>query len=45
VLDVNPNAALSSIDDMGFSAAKAGMNYLQLIQRLLNLGLSALANQ
>lgn len=45
VLDVNPNAALSSIDDMAFSAAKAGMNYPQFIQRLLNLGLSALANQ
>jgi D-alanine-D-alanine ligase len=40
VLEANPNAALSSIDDMAFSAAKAGMDYPQFIQRLLNLGLS-----
>jgi D-alanine-D-alanine ligase len=45
VLDVNPNAALASIDDMAFSAEKAGMNYPQFIQRLLNLGLTALGNQ
>ena len=44
VLDVNPNAALASIDDMAFSAEKAGMNYPQFIQRLLNLGLTALRN-
>jgi D-alanine-D-alanine ligase len=44
ILDVNPNAALASIDDMAFSAEKAGMNYPQFIQRLLNLGLSALGN-
>jgi D-alanine-D-alanine ligase len=45
VLDVNPNAAVSSIDDMAFSAEKAGMSYPQFIQRLLNLGLSALGNR
>lgn len=43
VLDVNPNAALSSIDDMAFSADKAGMDYPQFIQRLLNLGLATSA--
>jgi D-alanine-D-alanine ligase len=41
VLEANPNAALSSIDDMAFSAGKAGMAYPQFIQRLLNLGLNA----
>lgn len=41
VLEANPNAALSSIDDMAFSAEKAGMSYPQFIQRLLNLALSA----
>jgi D-alanine-D-alanine ligase len=41
VLEANPNAALSSIDDMAFSADKAGMSYPQFIQRLLNLGLNA----
>jgi D-alanine-D-alanine ligase len=45
VLDVNPNAALANIDDMAFSAEKAGMSYPQFIQRLLNLGLSAIGNQ
>jgi len=41
VLEANPNAALSTIDDMAFSALKAGMSYLQFIQHLLNLGLRA----
>jgi len=41
VLEANPNAAISSIDDMAFSADRAGMSYPQFIQRLLSLGLSA----
>jgi D-alanine-D-alanine ligase len=41
VLEANPNAALSESDDMAFSAEKAGMNYPQFIQRLLNIGLAA----
>ena len=45
VLEANPNAALSNIDDMAFSAERAGMSYPQFIQRLLNLGLAALGNQ
>lgn len=41
VLEANPNAAVSSIDDVAFSAERAGMIYEQLVQRLLNLGLKA----
>jgi len=41
VLEANPNAALADNEDMAFSAEKAGMNYPQFIQRLLNLGLAA----
>jgi D-alanine-D-alanine ligase len=44
VLEANPNAALANNEDMAFSAEKAGMSYPQFIQRLLNLGLSALGN-
>ncbi len=39
VLEANPNAAIASIDDLAFSAAKAGFSYEQLIQRILTLGL------
>jgi D-alanine-D-alanine ligase len=39
VLEANPNAAIGADDDVAFSAEKAGLNYEQLIQRLLNLGL------
>jgi D-alanine-D-alanine ligase len=45
VLEANPNAALADNEDMAFSAEKAGMNYPQFIQRLLNLGLAARGNQ
>ncbi|MEJ2574414.1 MAG: hypothetical protein P8164_12625 [Gammaproteobacteria bacterium] len=45
VLEANPNAALADNEDMAFSAEKAGMSYPQFIQRLLNLGLTALGNQ
>ena len=39
VLEANPNAAISSEDDVAFSAERAGMSYEQLIQRIVNLGL------
>lgn len=39
VLEANPNAAISSEDDVAFSAERAGMSYAQLIQRIVNLGL------
>ena len=45
VLEANANAALAENEEVAFSAEKAGMSYPQLIQRLLNLGLSALGNQ
>ena len=45
VLEANPNAALADNEDMAFSAEKAGMSYPQFIQRLLNLGMSALGNK
>jgi len=41
VLEANANAALANNEEVAFSAEKAGMSYPQLIQRLLNLGLSA----
>lgn len=41
VLEANANAALSSIEEVAFSAEKAGYKYDQLIQKLLNLGLRA----
>jgi D-alanine-D-alanine ligase len=40
VLEANPNAAIAYDEDVAFSAEKAGMTYEQLIQRVLNLGLS-----
>ena len=39
VIEANPNAAISTEDDVAFSAEKAGIMYDQLIQRILNLGL------
>jgi D-alanine-D-alanine ligase len=39
VIEANPNAGIASDDDVAFSAEKAGYNYEQLIQRVLNLGL------
>lgn len=39
VLEANPNAAISTEDDVAFSAERAGIMYDQLIQRILNLGL------
>ncbi len=41
ILEANPNPAIASNDESAFSAEKAGMNYEQLIQRILNLGLTA----
>ena len=41
VLEINPNAAIANNDDVAHSAEKAGLNYEQLIQRVLNLGLIA----
>jgi D-alanine-D-alanine ligase len=41
VLEANPNAAIANNEDVAFAAEKAGYNYEQLIQRLLNLGLRA----
>jgi D-alanine-D-alanine ligase len=40
VLEANPNAAIADNEDVAFSAEKAGLSYEELIQRLLNLGLS-----
>lgn len=45
VLEANANAALANNEEVAFSAEKAGMSYPQLIQRLLNLGLSAFGNR
>jgi len=45
VLEANANAALADNEEVAFSAEKAGMSYPQLIQRLLNLGLTALGNK
>ena len=39
VIEANPNAAISTEDDVAFSAERAGIMYNQLIQRILNLGL------
>lgn len=39
VIEANPNAAISTEDDVAFSAERAGIMYDQLIQRILNLGL------
>jgi D-alanine-D-alanine ligase len=39
ILEANPNAAIAMDEDVAFSAEKAGLNYEQLIQRVLNLGL------
>lgn len=39
VLEANPNAGIARDEDVIHSAKKAGMNYEQFIQRLLNLAL------
>jgi len=39
VLEANPNAAISTEDDVAFSAERAGIMYDALIQKILNLGL------
>lgn len=41
VLEANANAAITSNEDVAYAAQKAGYNYEQLIQKLLNLGLRA----
>lgn len=41
VLEANANAAIDRGDDVAYAAQKAGYSYLQLIQKLLNLGLRA----
>lgn len=45
VLEANANAAIANNEDVAYSAEKAGLNYEQLIQRLLNLGLRATARK
>ncbi len=40
VLEANPNAAIALDEDVAFSAERAGYSYEQLIQKVLNLGLS-----
>lgn len=40
VLEANPNAAIAYDEDVAFSAERAGLSYEQLIQRVLNLGIS-----
>lgn len=39
VLEANPNAGIASDEDATLSAQRAGMNYEQFIQKLLNIGL------
>jgi D-alanine-D-alanine ligase len=41
VLEANPNPAIASNEETAFAAERAGMQYPQLIQRILNLGLRA----
>ena len=38
-LEANPNPELANYEELASAAAKAGMNYQDLIQRILNLGL------
>lgn len=40
ILEANPNPSLDPIDEFAQSAAKAGLNYEGLIQRILNLALA-----
>jgi len=42
---IRPLYSLAENEDMAFSAEKAGMNYSQFIQRLLNIGFSARGSQ
>jgi D-alanine-D-alanine ligase len=39
VIEANPNPQLSRDEDFAESAAKAGVTYPELIQRIVNLGL------
>ena len=39
VIEVNPNPGLASDDEIAEAAAKAGIPYPQLIQRIVNFGL------
>ena len=41
VLEANPNPGIADSEDVAFSAEKAGLSYPELIQRILNLGLRA----
>jgi len=41
ILEANPNPNLDRDDEFAQSAAKAGLNYPRLIQRILMLGLTA----
>ena len=41
VLEANPNPGIARDEDCALSAAKAGLDYANFIQRLLNLGLAA----
>ncbi len=40
VLEANPNPAIAEFDDCALSAEKAGIKYPELIQRIINLGLT-----
>ncbi|MFQ5937447.1 MAG: D-alanine--D-alanine ligase [Acidiferrobacterales bacterium] len=40
VLEANPNPAIAHNEDCALSAEKAGLNYPEFIQRILNLGLA-----
>jgi D-alanine-D-alanine ligase len=41
VLEANPNPAIAHNEDCAFAAEKAGLDYPQFIQRIVNLGLAA----
>lgn len=41
VIEANPNPAIATDDEFALSAEKAGSNYADLLQRVLNLGLAA----
>ena len=40
-IEANPNPMLASDEDFALSALKGGLNYPQLIERILRLGISA----
>ena len=41
LLEANPNPAISEIEEVAYSAEKAGYRYEQFIQKIINLGLKA----